>query len=453
MKVLIDDQKKKSFSHREFARNINALAEILKEESSDEWMIVSDNCAELVFLYYAAMLAGYTVIPIDPEKKESEIADIRSLHTGCRFLNQMDLEKLVEAGSKEDVPDMIQWDAIDMERKWLITYTSGSTGKPKGVIHSAGNLFRSAHSFGKALDYGADTVMAHCMPMTYMAGILNTLIMPLYFDGQVVIFPRFSMSSAFSFWEKVREYRCNTIWLSPTMLRILNMMDRDGEMDSYFRESDMKISVGTAPLDRNLRTEFEKKYQRRVYQSYGLSETLFLTTETPEKENRNNTVGSPLEGVEMEFGEDAEIRVRTPWMFYGYVNENTNLYYSGGKYLTGDLGRILSDGNLVITGRKKELILRGGFNLNPRDIERIIMDEGFAEECAVISAFDQGEEKIVCCYVSSFKPDTHAMNQIIMGKLGRHYRIDLFRQMDHLPKNANTKIDKLELAKMIGEKI
>ena len=450
--VLKDILQGREYTNAAFMSAVNSVSNHMKEHMTEEILICADNSAELAILYFAGLFSRKVMIPIDPEKESGEIQRIRELHPHALFLDNNEVQKIVSAVARtEDASACLLWERVAFKKPFLITYTSGSTGTPKGVRHTAENLFAAAYEFGIMLKYGQHTVMGHCMPMTYMAGILNTIIMPYLMGGCIAVFPRFSMKSAFSFWENIKKSSVNTLWLSPTMLRIANMMDKRATMKEYLHENNVKISVGTAPLDKNLRDEVEEKYGIRLYQSYGLSETLFISSEIPEEQVSKHTVGHLLPSVKLNFSEDGELQISLPWMFLGYTNEDTSLYMNDGFYLSGDLGRFDEDGNLVIVGRKKEVIVRGGYNINPRDIENKILEEENVSECAVTSALIRGEEMIICCYVADREYSITDMNDMIVSSLGKHSKIDFLERMRMLPKNLNGKVDKHAIAKMMEE--
>lgn len=451
--VLKDILQGREYTNAAFMSAVSSVSDHMKDHRTDEILICADNSANLVILYLAGLFSGKVMIPIDPEKESGEIQRIRELHPKAVFWDNDEVHKIVSSsGHVGESFSRLLWDGIDFEKPFLITYTSGSTGTPKGVRHTASNLFLSAYELGVMLKYDRHTVMGHCMPMTYMAGILNTVIMPYLMGGCIAVFPRFSMKSAFSFWENIKKSSVNTLWLSPTMLRIANMMDKRAAMKEYLHENNVKISVGTAPLDKNLRDEVEEKYGIRLYQSYGLSETLFISSEILEEQVSKHTVGRLLPSVKMNSSADGELQIGVPWMFLGYTNEDTSLYMKDGFYLTGDLGRFDEDGNLVIVGRKKEIIVRGGYNINPRDIENKILELENISECSVTSALIRGEEMVACCYVADREYSITDINDMIVSALGKHCKVDFLEHMRMLPKNLNGKVDKHAITKIVEER-
>lgn len=447
--VLIDSIERRGYTRSDFFSDVSSVVDYLIRLSCDQVIIRENNSYDLLLLYFGAMFSNKTIIPIDPEKDDCEVIKIRKMHEDSVFINIGEIRNLIAPFVARS--GVLPWDSINKDKVYLITYTSGSTGEPKGVKHTLNDLFFSAYEFGNVMKYGCDTVMGHCMPMTYMAGILNTVIMPFIMNGKIVLLKRFSIKNSFDFWRNIKENNINTLWLSPTMLRIINLLDKKADMYGYFHDVNMKISIGTAPLDRQLRYEFESKYNIRLYQSYGLSETLFVSTEVPEEKESEHSVGRLLPSVRLSYTKDDEIEICVPWMFQGYTNIETAPYMDGEKYLSGDLGKMRGD-NLIITGRKKELIIKGGYNINPLDIENFILEKGLASECAVVPVKVRGEELIGVYIVSDNEYTVAEINASIVDYLGEHHKIDFLERVAFLPKNLNGKIDKMNISKKMEDK-
>ncbi|MBR3834088.1 MAG: acyl--CoA ligase [Lachnospiraceae bacterium] len=433
---IYDSIENKEYSYFElFSRAYYVGSNILDDSN----VVVMDNSFDLLILYFAAMFRNSTIIAIDPDKNQREIDLIKSYHKDSNIINEYTITKY-DFITREQILHL--FNGIDYDKDFLITYTSGSTGNPKGVVHSIGNLYHSALNFGKKLNYGRENKMCHVMPMTYMAGILNSIILPFITGGKIVLFPRFSVKNVAQFWNRVISYEVNTFWLSPTMLHLIMKIDRGQKVTEYFKDRRITISVGTAPLPIALKKEFEERYNVTVYQSYGLSETLFLTTANNSLSDFES-VGKKLDDVEVLLSEDCELLVQVPWMFKGYVNDDISNYLYNGYYKTGDLCACKNN-ELFITGRKKELIIKGGININPKDIQNIIEQIPDVNEVCVGSVVLMNEERIVCWYSGEELAETE-INTIIYEQLGKNYRIDYFRRVSSLPKNLNGKIDKLKL--------
>lgn len=415
----------------------------LEGKSSCEVGVALENGMELFTLYFACMLANIGIIPVDPQKSEKEIAKIFGNHKDLFVINSVEQLPFVDncKASIDKVIEKIQ--KIDLDKEFMVTYTSGSTGEAKGVRHSLRNLFLSAESFGKSVSYDSNSICCHTMPMTYMAGILNTIMMPFIWGAKIVIFPRFSVMEALSFWKRTRENGVNSFWMSPTMLNIILTIDRNDEMKEYFRDNKPTFCIGTAPLMADLKEKFETKYEVKLLQSYGLSETLFLTTNMENIDLPASSVGKVLNDVDIVLKEDGEIIISVPWMFKGYSNDDTSSYFDGQYYKTGDLGKI-ENCALSITGRKKDLIIRGGMNISPRQIEDCLMSKHIFDDCCVGSVVENGEERVICWYVAKAEiaDIQNIANKAVIDEIGINYKVDKYIFIKDLPKNLNGKIDK-----------
>jgi len=259
----------------------------------------------------------------------------------------------------------------------LVTFTSGTTGVPKGVCHSVYSLIKCAETFNEHSNLNSNTKMMHVMPRFYMAGILNTFLSPLVAGGTVLVKPTFSAQNAPVLFKQYCESQANAIWLSPSMLLLSSKLARDKDAIAWPSASHSKIFVGTAPLPSSSKDIFQNKFSCEVLESYGTSELLFISC-AKYSEGKSEGVGRVLSGVEVQFAHDNEILVTSPWAMLGYLNAE------GDGTDTGDLGK-LADEKLIIAGRKKDLIIKGGQNISPRYIEEAALKDNGVEEAAVVA--------------------------------------------------------------------
>lgn len=473
---VIDNITNRNFTYNEFFGMALHEAEFIeKTVLSNDVIAVKENSLELALLFFAVMFTSKRILVVDPQKGKEEVIcildEIKS--TGIILDEKLDLKgysrhyrmvmPLLEGkhfvekdGVKQEVIHKLEMRGIRMP--YLVTFTSGTSGVTKGVEHTLDNLFLTAFALDEKVKKKGGTFI-HVMPMTYMAGILNSLIYPFLIGARIVIDKRFSIISARYFWNTVIKYEADLFWLSPSMLMIIDQMDRKDIGEEYCRNHEMTFLIGTAPLTNEMRTKFNKRYNVDVYASYGLSETLFISVETKEslKKSDKNSVGELLSGVEYVFTDADEMYIKVPWMYLGYTNENTKNYFAGEYYKSGDLAKI-KEGCLYIIGRSKELIIKGGMNISPILIENAVYKNKNILETVVIGVKDANNEEKVCCVYQlknhiDNKIDFEAgLKKMVICELGNNYAIDYLWNVETIPRNINGKIDKNKLKKEWMEK-
>lgn len=466
-RFVVDDINNENLSYNQYFSRCIDMAEFINTNCEDNSIVaVLENSLELSMIYFAVMLTDKKIMVIDPQKGKTEIQNILAEIPNAKLI----LDAKIELDN-EYIQNMLQFEKntenniFDVKREflsrlsvrdftdpYLVTYTSGTSGVTKGVVHSLESLFLSAYALHEKTDTIKDSVLLHLMPMTYMAGILNSIIYPFVAGATIIITERFSIKTARSFWNKVIMYNANLFWLSPAMLMMIEQLDRGTRGEEYCATHNMTFLVGTAALTDKMREKFNQRYGVEVFASYGLSETLFISVETKNslQKRLNGCVGEILEGVEYKLTEAGELLLDVPWMYLQYTNEETEMYFEENYYKSGDLAKI-EDGCLFIIGRSKELIIKGGINISPILIENCILKNKEITECAVIGVKDQsGEEKICCVYVSN-EVETCSnemqkkLRQNIVDELGKNYMIDYFWKMNCLVRNINGKIDKNQM--------
>lgn len=461
---IIDDITKKQYTYDKFFEICICVAERIKLIDKDKRIVaILDNSFELAMLYFAIMLTDKSIIVIDPLKGECEQGEILSEIENAYIINKENMALFEECGIRKQNGDIktITCELIeqrDFGSAFIITYTSGTSGKTKGVINSLSNLILTAEALDKKVEKSENSRIIHVMPMTYMAGILNSLFYPFIIGASIVITERFSIASARYFWKIVCKYNVNLFWLSPSMLRMIDQLDRGTSGEDYCKGNKLVFLVGTAPLPHELRERFNNRYGVSVYASYGLSETLFISVENNRSlQNSNiNCVGEILDGVEYRLSEECEMYISVPWMFLGYSNVDTEEYFAEEYYKTGDIV-LVENKCLYITGRSKDLIIRGGMNISPSLIEQIVSENPKIDESVVVGVKgSDGEEKICCVYTTQengqkSKELEMEIRRLVLTKLGKNYTIDYFSNLETIPRNINGKIDKIEIKRMLGE--
>ncbi len=466
---VIDTINDEQITYGNFFTKIIAFKEKLIEhglKNGDFLCLILDNSVDLAALYFSSLLLGSIAIPIDPQKGKDEIKYILEQFKNKTIISEqnqiLDLYSSINLNefkkhelNSNSFEKLKFFKNIDFDKLFLISFTSGTSGNQKGVMHSFNNLFQSATAFKKKFDFGDKNIFLHNLPMTYMAGILNLFVLPLISNSKIIITKRSTISNIMNFWNIVKKYSVNTFWLIPTMLEMLIKLDRGDDGINYAKNTKLTICVGTAPLNLTTKENFKQKYGIDVFESYGLSETLFVSTNFPEHDS-NLSVGKILDKVNITFS-DEEILIDVPWMFLGYHNLDEKFFFKNKYYLSGDLGKMNDKNFLYIVGRKKDLIIKGGINISPRAIEEIVSTTNLFLEVTILGFPSKLlGEKIICFGVLNeiiSENDKKLLNKQIIEKLGSNSSIDEFMFIKEIPKNLNGKVDKPKIQVMFSQKI
>lgn len=415
--LVVDDEGESTYSYGDVFAMAATLASVLAAHGvrqGDRVAVVMNNSPVFVAMYFACLLSGIVIVPVSPTLARTEIAFIIS-HAGVRLVavgeaTTVSIETSLpvwRVPASLDVRDVTgapleasKWPRRSHDEVLSITFTSGTTRLPKGVPQTIGSLMGAASAFNAAVGFAASTRMLHALPMAYMAGFLNTLLGPFVAEGAVVLVRPFDNVSLLSFWEPVVRHEVNAIWMTPTMAAALLRFDRGGAGIEYLRAHRVTISCGTAPLPKTVQDEFERRYGTRLLQSYGLSELLFVSTQRPASPPGRSSVGPLLSGVNIQIRDsdgraivagDGEIFVQTPYLMVGYLDYDTgepDVLERSAWFATGDIGHVDSGGDCVVTGRKKDLIIRAGTNISPRAVEDVLLRHPALADAAVLGMPD-----------------------------------------------------------------
>jgi len=390
--------------------------------------IVMPNGVDLIVFYLACLFGGFAAVPVNgalaPKDRIFILsrARLKALITDALVQDYVSapftvygtsfMAVLTEA-SRAEVKRC--FDAISDDDLFSIHFTSGTTSVPKGVAHRVGALLSNAHSFNKAFGIGCNRSFVHIMPMDYMAGFLNTLLCALMAEATLIIAPQFSAGSALRFWDPIVRHGGDLIWMSPTMLATLVRIDRHTAGTMHCRGRDVKILCATAPLPLRVRMDFRAKYGVDAIETYGLSELLLITANDGLAGIKDGAVGCAIPDVCIEIRDlagqvqpcntDGFIFVTTPHTMAGYLDMDSGqpTPLASPWFDTGDVGYLDEDGYLFVTGRSKDLIIRGGFNISPRLIEETLLRHPHIANVAVVGLPHEfyGEEIVAAVILES----------------------------------------------------
>jgi long-chain acyl-CoA synthetase len=354
----------------------------------------------------------------------------------------------------EDGPVMAHREPQDTA---VVIYTSGTTGRPKGAELTHFQLYMNADIPGRLFGITPDDVVLTVLPLFHVFGLSSVLNLTIRAGGSLSLVPRFTPVAALT---ALQQHRCTIVDAVPTMfIALLN----HPALDQY-DVSSLRIAVsGGASIPAEVLDAFEQRFGVLILEGYGLSETASTTTfNVSESERRAYSVGKPIWGTECQIwdengkplpaGKDniGEIVTRGFHTMKGYLHnpEATEEAFRGGWFHTGDLGYVDEDGFYFIVDRKKELIIRGGYNVYPREIEEVLYTHPAVAEAAVVGVPHERLGEEVKAYVALKRDSEVSPEELIAWTKERVAAYKYPRTIelrDSLPKSATGKILKLQL--------
>jgi acyl-coenzyme A synthetase/AMP-(fatty) acid ligase len=496
---LVDAATSREITCGDFHRQACALAAELRRRGihkGDRVAVMVPNCCELAVFYFACIYLSAVIVPINPVLSKSEVQfilasckpalvvagaasvdAIKILHANALQLvtatdatlnpsavDQLKIDLLGEAG------DFVPLETGSDEDLVIIMYTSGTSAKPKGLAHKLGRMLRNASAFACAQEIGQDSRFYLTLSMSYMGGLYNLLVLPFLCGASVVVDHVFDARSSLHFWDKAKSNQVNTLWLAPTVLSILLRMDRGRTGEEFCRNSIRQAFVGFAPLPMKVKVEFESRYGVRLIESYGLSETLFVTARSKGALDAPGYVGEALPGISLRIVNDegnpaapvldGEIEILTPDLMAGYLDSagKVSEINAANWFPTGDVGHLDHRGSLFITGRKKDLIIRGGVNISPAAIEEALMHvPGIADVAVVSIPHELYGEDIVAVLKLDPGVCLESILELVVAHakrtLAQHQQPARYIAIDEFPRTASGKVQKARIRELVAEKL
>ncbi|HYO62023.1 MAG TPA: long-chain fatty acid--CoA ligase [Pyrinomonadaceae bacterium] len=474
------------FTYAEFDAAVNRAARLLAAQGVGRRDVVSllmPNSAEYLVAYFACFKLGALAGPINSLLKSEEMAYQISNSGAKLLLYNSQFAPLVEevrrqvggglravlfddereatsgfaqGGLSESVP-------IEKDDEAIIIYTSGTTGKPKGCLLTHGNLLANARQIAAHLGFGERDRLLTVMPLFHMNAVTVTTMTALYAGGSTVVSPRFSASR---FWQTVSDYGITSFGSVATMLSMLLTTYPDG-VPAGLDPLNLRFAMcGSAPVPGEVIRRFERTFGCLVIEGYGLSESTCRSTFNPPDERRRpGSCGVPIgnemkvfdeDDREMADGERGEIVLRGENIFKGYYKneEATRRAFRGGWFHTGDVGYRDPDGFFYIVDRKSDMIIRGGENIYPREIDEVLYRHPKVEAAAVVGVPDElyGEE--VAAFVvlkAGERADAEELTNFCRQHLADFKCPKTIRFVAEMPKGPTGKVLKRELARL-GER-
>ena len=481
--MICDD---KTVTYRELDSRVNQRAHGFLQRGiagKKRVAVLLSNSIELVEVYFALARLGCVTIPLNYRLSGRELsfildnAEPAALIMGEEYsslvhelkapIGKLDVLITIGKATPKDEnfdslcnnqPDHAPEVEVIPQDESFIIYTSGTTGRPRGVVLTHANNFFNTLNYTSAYQMKESDVELALTPM-FHSSTLGRVVTYVFNGVTFVTSRRFDPEKALGL---VSTHHVTSITQSPTMYAALLNLNNG---DTYSCGSVRRIVSGAAPLFPAIRSRLAKRFPHAgIYDLYGLTEaspgvSILKPDDPPEK---ITSVGRPMkhvtvkivdhEGNEVSPGENGEVVCRGPNLMKGYYNDlpATQEVLRDGWLYTGDMGKMDQDGYLYLTGRKKELIVRGGENIYPAEVESVLHQHPGIKEAAVIGVPDEYWGETVKAWVVSKPGATLSEKEIIAfctSQLAHYKRPQSVVFIDSLPKNAAGKVIKSEILK------
>jgi malonyl-CoA/methylmalonyl-CoA synthetase len=413
-----------------------------------------------VFLYLGCLRAGMVYLPLNTAYQQGEVAyfatDAAPRVAFCRPEARdwyHGVPHRLELGAAAGQPATFASAARSPDDLACLIYTSGTTGRPKGAMVTHGNLTSNAVALHRAWKFQPGDVLLHALPLFHVHGLFVALHTALLNASRMIFLPRFDVE------EVMRQLPRATVFMGvPTYY--VRLLAEGGFGKPTCPKMRLFVS-GSAPLAHDTFEEFRKRTGHAILERYGMTETGMNTSNPYDGERRGGTVGMPLPGIEVRVVDDADapltpgqtghIQVRGPNVMPGYwklPEKNKEEFTGDGFFRTGDIGVYDPQGYLSIVGRAKDLVISGGYNVYPKEIELILDELPGVQESAVFGVphADFGEAVVAAIVLSPGATLTEqAVIEHVKGKLANFKVPKRVVFLDELPRNAMGKVLKTEL--------
>lgn len=474
-KLAVSDGRQ-TLSYSQLTSLAGVLSDVVaKETNCDRVGIMLPASALFPAAFFGALHAGKIAIPLNFLLSADELSRIvedsgldlivsighfRELLGGLParsiLLEDLPLKRKVLFQKLRGMPPAPQ---VNPDDTAVLLYTSGTTAAPKGVQLTHENLRSNAVDTIAALEFDPDQRFLNILPPFHVFGLLANVIVPVFLRCSVFAIPRFSPVQVV---KAVESHDITVMLAIPSMYAA--MLRLKSANKEKFRSLILGISGGE-PLPDRVRTAFEERFGVALREGYGLTETSPVIALATQRNYRPGTVGKPVRNVELRFvgddghdvpeGEEGELWVKGPGVMKGYYNQpevTREVLDDDGWFRTGDIARLDEDGFLAITGRKKEMMIIGGENVFPREIEAVLEDHEDVLQAAVIGIPDdsRGEAPVafVLCRDGATATEidlrSHAKKALAGYKVPKQVHI-----RDDLPKSSTGKILKRKLADLL----
>ncbi|MGY4710405.1 AMP-binding protein [Mycolicibacterium sp. CBM1] len=478
--VLFELPDGRTISYRDTAETVHRIAARLLADGvapGDRVAMQVPKSPEAIALYLATLQIGGVFLPLNTAYTGAEmryfLGDAQPRVLVCAperhadyagYRDGLVVETLGESGDGTLLRDADRHDAVfdaGATDPAAILYTSGTTGRSKGAVLTHGNLAANCAALLDAWQFSSEDQLIHALPIFHIHGLFVAANMTLVAGASMYYLPKFDTDAIIDLLPKA------TVLMGvPTFYTRLAKSDRL----TPERCAGMRLFVsGSAPLLASDHEAFAARTGHAILERYGMTETGMNTTNPYDGGPRKpGTVGKPLSGTEIRVvdretgqslpdGEVGIVEVRGPNVFSGYwqmPEKTASEFRADGFFITGDLGRIDEDGYLCIVGRDKDLVISGGYNIYPKEIEELLDSHPKVLESAVIGVpHPEFGETVVAVVVPrpGEQPQDHELLDHVAGDLARFKQPRAVRVVEALPRNVMGKVQKAELRKRYAD--
>lgn len=475
----------KSFTRLELSRTTATLAAALHARGLRPGHTVLMNAASsthFILLYVAVLRLGAIVVPANTAYRERELGNIvRDCRISMAIVDDAERAHWIQRASARGkalpiihplAPELMfaealppdHLDAAAADDAALIVYTSGTTGTPKGACLTHGNLLAVSRSLDMAWRLNVTDGLVLALPLFHVHGLAVSINTCLLTGTKILLLPRFDAVAVLT---ACRRPDATLLYGVPTMwVRLADTIAENPEHGTALGALRLLVS-GSAPLAPTIFEKVKRCCGQAILERYGMSETITLISNPYEGERRPGTVGLPLPGVELRVitrgqeagvGEIGEIEVRGPNVFRGYWDneEGTRQAFEpDGWFHTHDLGFRDADDYITLVGRATDLIITGGYNVYPREIEEVLLEHPDVNESAVIGmpSREWGEEVVALIVSNTLEAASGAaiLADWCRDRLAKYKHPRRFIFVGKLPRNALGKVLRGDLQKEIAQ--
>ena len=472
----------KTWTYRDFDHQVQSYAahiDRLGIKKGDRVAVQLPKCIEFLFFHFAILSIGAIALPLNPDYRPEEIDYFLTDSGSSLYVTTGDIFNKVKSTIQHlsELKLLLKEEAIPPSAELLlpkyaaggddiamICYTSGTTGRCKGAAISHHNLIANMKALNKAWEWSDRDILLHVLPLFHVHGLNVATLGCLYAGATMIMFEKFEPRRV---WETLTSSNCTLFMGVPTIYqRLINEWEKL-EPQADLRNMRLFVS-GSAPLSDQQFYQFENITGFRILERYGMTETGMNASNHIDSEHRKaKSVGFPLDGVEIRIvnpdgndvaiSEVGEVWIRGANVFQGYwgMPDKTAESFTDGWFHTGDLGFQDPDDHnrLYLVGRAKELIITGGFNVYPKEIENVLESHEAVKESAVVGLPDTdfGEKVVAAIALKDAVTITH--EELITHCKSRLATYKCPKQIffvAELPRNAMGKIQKNVLVQQIS---